>query len=385
MENLPSTEHKTQNFFSPERTLGHNALRYSGRQAAAGYELAMPDVSEERRDLLASEMRISKWNAISSLEAVRSHLTEHKGAKEAMLAHYLNSLAPQVIVDSIRYRETLQTEPLSWNTWLAEHASDDEILYLAQEHETVMLQHAENERVASDITALGDQFSREVNRIYEKGYLGSEPKNLQSLTVLFGDIFDTYLRERGGYYSSLTSEIVIGQGYKGTKNTFVEEARAELPLILMHEWVHGLLSTALEDATSPLASRWINEATTEILSKKIRRGSGENVVEDRIYIHERQLLGILLKPSQNPVETYIHMTKSFSGTDDDRATFVQEVDNLWGATDTIKKVSARLLFEERQIAAGQPIDRMVEVTALNRVTSNLREAPDTILLRPMDA
>ena len=385
MENLPNTEHTIQNFFSPERTLGHDALRYSGRQAVAGYKLAMPGVSEENRDLLSTEMRISKWNAINSLELVRSNLTKYEGAKEVMLARYLNSLAPQVIVNSIRYRETLQNEPLSWNTWLAEYASDDEILDLAQEHEKVLLQHAENEQVASDITMLKSQFDREVNRIYEKGYLGSEPKKSQSLRVLFGDIFDTYLRERGGYYNLLTNEIVIGQGYKGTKNTFVDEARAELPRILMHEYVHGLLGTALEDTTSPLASRWINEATTEILSKKIRSGMGENVDEDRIYIHERQLLGTLLGPSLNPVETFLFMAKSFSGTNDDRAAFAEEVDKLWRTTDVISKVSAALSYEECQIAAGAPIDRLVEETALNRVISTLRKAPNTILLRPLDS
>ena len=383
MENLPNAEHTIQNFFSPERTLGHDALRYSGRQAVAGYKLAMPGVSEENRDLLSTEMRISKWNAINSLELVRSNLTKYEGAKEVMLARYLNSLAPQVIVNSIRYRETLQNEPLSWNTWLAEYASDDEILDLAQEHEKVLLQHAENEQVASDITMLKSQFDREVNRIYEKGYLGSEPKKSQSLRVLFGDIFDTYLRERGGYYNLLTNEIVIGQGYKGTKNTFVDEARAELPRILMHEYVHGLLGTALEDTTSPLASRWINEATTEILSKKIRSGMGENVDEDRIYIHERQLLGTLLGPSLNPVETFLFMAKSFSGTNDDRAAFAEEVDKLWRTTDVISKVSAALSYEECQIAAGAPIDRLVEETALNRVISTLRKAPNTILLRPL--
>ena len=383
MENLPNAEHTIQNFFSPERTLGHDALRYSGRQAVAGYKLAMPGVSEENRDLLSTEMRVSKWNAINSLELVRSNLTKYEGAKEVMLARYLNSLAPQVIVNSIRYRETLQNEPLSWNTWLADYASDDEILDLAQEHEKVLLQHAENEQVASDITMLKSQFDREVNRIYEKGYLGSEPKKSQSLRVLFGDIFDTYLRERGGYYNLLTNEIVIGQGYKGTKNTFVDEARAELPRILMHEYVHGLLGTALEDTTSPLASRWINEATTEILSKKIRSGMGENVDEDRIYIHERQLLGTLLGPSLNPVETFLFMAKSFSGTNDDRAAFAEEVDKLWRTTDVISKVSAALSYEECQIAAGAPIDRLVEETALNRVISTLRKAPNTILLRPL--
>ena len=385
MENLPNTEHTIQSIFSPERTLGHNALNYSSRQAAVGYELAMPGVSEERRNMLSTEMRNLKWIATTSLGSVRSNLTQYEGGKEAILARYLNSLAPQVIVNSIRYRDTLQNEPLSWNTWLADHASDDEILHLVQEHEKVLLQHAENEQVALEVTQLSTWFDQEANRIHEKGYLGSEPKNSQSLTVLFGDIFDTYLRDIGGYYSRPTSEIVIGQGYRGTKNTFVDEARAELPRILMHEYVHGLLGTALEDATSPLASRWVNEAATEILSKKIRHGSGENIVEDSVYIHERQLLGRVLKPSRHPIETCLHMSKSFSGTNDDRAAFVQEVDELWGTTDVISKVSATLSFEQCQIAAGAPINRMVQETALNRVVAMLRKAPDTILLRPLDS
>ena len=385
MENLPNTEHTIQSIFSPERTLGHNALNYSSRQAAAEYELAIPGISEERRNMLSTEMRNLKWIAARSLGSVRSNLTQYKGGKEAILARYLNSLAPQVIIDSIRYRETLQNESLSWNTWLADHASDDEILHLVQEHEKVLLQHAKNAQVALEVRLLSTRFDQEANRIYEKGYLGSEPKNSQSLTVVFGDIFDTYLREIEGYLCPLTSEIVIGQGHRGTKNTFVEEARAELPRILMHEYVHGLLGTALEDTTSPLASRWINEATTEILSKKIRSGMGENVDEDRIYIHERQLLGTLLGPSLNPVETFLFMAKSFSGTNDDRAAFAEEVDKLWRTTDVISKVSAALSYEECQIAAGAPIDRLVEETALNRVISTLRKAPNTILLRPLDS
>ena len=385
METLSNTEYTIQSIFSPDRTLGHDALNYSGRQVAAEYELAMPGISEERRNLLSSEMRNSKWFTTTSLKLVRSNLTQYEGGKEAMLACYLNSLAPQVIINSFMYHETLQSAVLSWNTWLADRASDDEILHIVQEHEKVLLQHAENEQVALGVTQLSTWFDQEANRIHEKGYLGSEPKNSQSLTVLFGDIFDTYLRDRGGYYSRPTSEIIIGQGYRGTKNTFVDQARAELPRILMHEYVHGLLGTALEDIASPLASRWINEAATEILSRKIRHSSGENTFEDSIYSHERRLLGIVLKPSRHPTETYVHMAKSFSGTDDDRAAFAQEVDKLWGTTDVISKVSATLSFEEHQIAAGAKIDRMVRETALNRVVAMLRKAPDTILLRPLDS
>ena len=370
--------------FSPERTLGYLALGYTAQHSRAVYELMATPMDIPQYDDIQREVRTSISFAKAELVTAREKLTMFDGPKEALLSQYLNGMAPPLVKHSLYYQSVLRDTQLTWNQWLGEHATDDEILLLLSEHQNVMVDHATNEDIEKQIQVLQDKFMFARDRQQKLGFFGRDLKDPSDVSIVYGDIFDTYLNEAAGYYTPSGQSIVLGQGHKTTRETYTQEARQELRRVLTHEWVHALVGKSREDFTSPLASRWINEAKTEMISRTIREASGEKVVEDNTYIDERQLLADILSPAKDPEVVDTIMTRAFSGSDSDRDSFVQVVDQLWHAKNVIEKVSDAIAFEEKRLAGSKTPDRAIEIAAIQKVRAAFKKDPHTILLRGVD-
>jgi len=340
--------------FSPERTLGSYAM--------ANQHLSIED-----------------WLVDNTLDSARTTMTQYQGPLGDMFERYMNGIVPPLAFASVRQQEVLQNKKLSWREWLMTYAEESEIFDILEVHNSVLQQHAASEAIAQDIDTLQTKFISALHLMNDRGLIASHPEHPSSFPIYYGDIFDTHLKQRGGYYEDQTGEIVLGQGYKVAAQTHVEEARQELPRVLTHEWVHASLGNMLEDVYSPLSIRWLNEGFTEMVSKAIRDKSGESLEEDNVYIHERQLVESLVGPERNPEVWRYKMMRAFTGTDNDRHEFVQYIDGLWKSEDVIRKVTRAVSAEERLHAETGSLSQTVQNLALIAVRERVINNPDSIL------
>jgi hypothetical protein len=375
---------RKRELFSPELTLGFLALKSQAEYATAHYTFTHDSISPQQHAALTTRMGVAQYDTQREFDKVKLQLMGYDGVKEDLLARYLNNIVPLDIIDSIKTHQLPGDKELSWREWFSGYASDDQLYRIVAEHNAVLLNHTQNDEIHHDIDSLLKGFLGGVDSLENEDRIGSEPKHPLLVAIHYGDIFDTFLRERAGYYDSHDEQIVLGQGHLYGKNGFVQEARNELPRVLTHEWVHGLLGKSLKDVTSPLASRWINEAITESISRNIRRHAGEVVVEDNTYRDERRLLAQLVRPFKSGDFISKMLFRAYTGTEDDREALVEIIDEAHGAKDVIEKVTQATIMEQTRIAKGGEVDRAVEVAAIQKVVQQFQTNPDAILLRGVD-
>jgi hypothetical protein len=335
--------------FSPTRTLGFSALQ------SRGFDPTFENQILESRRVL----------------------TSYEGVKGDVLERYLNGMAPLMLTSSIKFQEELRGTKLSWKQWLHNYATNDEIQALLSEHGDVLKMHANSEGIAKDIDALQMQFTRTIAYYDDIGSFGMTPEDSNTVPIMYGDIFDTILQERGGYYESGLNEIVLAQGYTGGISSYVDEARRELPRVLTHEWVHALVSRSYAVPTSSFRYRWVNEAITETISKQIRKQACEQDVEDNVYIEERTLLGGLLRPAKNGPQIRKMMVKAYAGDAEHRDDFEQAMDSMWGSRNVLRKVSIAVVDEEARlqkegIMSGRTLERVAVQAVIARLTHDSR-------------
>lgn len=363
-----SGEHdRKRELFNPELTLGFFALKSHAEYTTAQYMSTHDSISPQQHTALTTSMAVAQYDTQRELDKVKRQLVSYDGAKEDLLARYLNSIVPLDIIDSIKKHQLPGDKELSWRQWFSSYASDDQLYRIVAEHNAVLLGHTENADVHQDIDSLLSGFLGGIDSLENGNRIGSEPKHPLLVAIHYGDIFDTFLKERAGYYSSSDEQIILGQGHLYGRSGFVTEARNELPRVLTHEWVHGLLGKSAKDATSPLSSRWVNEAITESISRNIRRHAGEVVVEDNVYIDERRLLAQLVQPFKSGDFIAKMLFRAYTGTRDDREALVEIIDEAHGAKDVIEKVTQAITMEQTRIAKGGGVDRAVEVAAIKKV------------------
>lgn len=375
---------RERELFNPALTLGYSALESNGRRALSSYTLHHNSISPSQHAELEHTITVSSWETLVEIEKARKVMTGYTGAVGELLDRYLNGLVPLHIFDSIKKYSTSEGKEISWTQWLRQYASQDEVMQILFEHAAVLHAHATNERIKENINALQSSFVDGIDWLQSTDRIGSEPKNPTEVSIHYGDIFDTYLKEQAAYYFSPESKIVLGQGHRTSRNTFVNEAIREQPIVLTHELVHGLLGKALYDTTSPLSERWIDEAMTELISRVMRERAGEDHITDEFYLEERALLAELIKPFERDPFILKMLSRAYTGTSGDRESVVELFDGVYGAKDVLEKVTAAISWQEKNIAGGKPINRAVEQAAVISVTETFRKDPEAILLRGVD-
>ena len=376
---------RTRDLFNPHLTLGFFALEKSAQNAEATYQLFMNPGSQHEETELLKVIATNQSEAQKNITVARNALASDYGPKNTILTAYLNTIAPKAIADPVRKIQNTYVAENAWSVWVRDCATDEQILDVLAEHSAVILEHTENTRIHQRIDVLSKNVLDSIDYLDGRGHIGSEPRHPDGLAVYYGDIFDTYIKGRAGYYETAGfNHIVLGQALTRGEGGFAGTAMNTLPSVLTHEWVHGLLCRSWADTSSPLATRWINEAVTEMLSRKIRTHGGETVFEDNTYISERLLVAEILRPFNDQRAAEADLFRAYTGTDDDRQLFVEKVDAVFDAKDVLEKVTVAIAMAEKRLAKRMPVDRRIECDAINEITRTLLAEPENVLLRGID-
>lgn len=378
---------------SPERTLGHAAVAQSNIRAAL-IELmnTHPEDSDEYRALQIDHSRVL-YQTKYELEEVRRTVAAVDDAPEQIMDRYLQLAMPAYLLSLRAYYAGPNQEEASWKETLS-RVNDDELLSIVQRHNYIVEQQATSENIDLSFEIQKHLFIRASNRLYDEGYLTLLPKDVESIELVIGDVFDMAMKERGGYYQPGGSEVAIRQGmvtersdhkwlflYKNEKALL-----KDMPVILMHELVHAVLCRTYEVPGNPLAARWINEAMTETVSQLMQRKNGIPVGELQAYSYERQLMELLLSKSVLPyAEAFKLMTRAFSGEDADTTAFTILMNESFDADDVLEKINHAITFEEdRLIREGHARDRSVQIDAVGVVYKKMNTDPSLVLLQGAD-
>jgi len=194
------------------------------------------------------------------------------------------------------------------------------------------------------------------------------------------------MKERDGYYQLGTQEVVLRQGERTDRGKNEQSIMNDFQSSLTHELVHATVSYSYEAPGNPLAARWLNEAQTEETSRLFQYDAKLPVVRKDIYADERALRKLLLsKSTLPPLEASKLLMRAFTGNDEDTTAFVQHIDEAWGATDVIEKISQAISLEEsRFVKRDHKLIRAGEVKALQAVHKKLSTNPNTVLLPGID-
>ena len=313
------------------------------------------------------------------LDKVRTTLVTIAPDKRHILEEYLEKITPRRMQRLVR----ANTDP-SWSAWIAQRASEDALLRIVEENHAVVEVHAAHEGVRNDIDALQGSFMATLDGMQQDGYIPTDPRPASAAVIRFGDIFDTHLTARPAYFEADSSTIFIGQGYRGPRDTFVQEMRTELYRIVPHELVHGLLCRSYYDVTSPLSVRWFNEGATEIISKEIRTRMGQSGIEDDVYINERMLIAEIMRPIDDMTYMTRILARAYTGNAEHRDEFLDVIDKMHGTKDVIEKISTVIELEKNRNMSQGYHAAYAEVLALRATRLKLMSQPKDILLKGVD-
>jgi len=370
---------------SPERTLGYAAVARANKQAGVIAQMNGYSEGSGEYNTLNKLQSLFLYETKYELKSVRDTLQQIEGRDEDIMSRHFGSIVSQYVFGLLGQHDQPNGPEISWKRWLAERATDEELLNILQQHNYIVEQQATSQRVGLAFEISKHFFATTVSDLHEAGDISVPLKNIDEITLVVGDVFDTLMKERSGYYQPGVAEVVLAQAQIGDENAREAALLREFPRVLTHELVHALLCQTYEVPGNPLAARWINEAQTEVLSRLIRQAQGLTVKEDKVYQSERDLRELLLSKASDPVYAAKLLMRAFTGEDQDTDMFVAHINAAWGADDVMEKIHQAVGFEERRLAVpGMPIDRLVHIEALRVIHQRLRDTPEKILLPGID-
>lgn len=393
---------------SPERTLGYAAVAQANKHASVIDQMGSHVEGSRAYRLLNSLQGNLRFDMACELQHVRATLRQIEGREEDIMGRYFNETVSQYVFNVIKQHERPKSPEVSWKHWLTELADDEVLLNILQQHNYAVEQQATSQRIELAFEISKHFFATTVSDMYENGDIALPSKRIDEIDLVVGDVFDTLMKERSGYFQPGVAEVVLAQGQQGAKRPGeqqqprqrltprqvreqVQQDREqallkEFPRVLTHEFVHALLCRTYEVPGNPLAARWINEAETEVLSRLIRQAQGLTVKEDKVYQPERELRELLLSKAPNPEFAAKLLMRAFTGEEHDTDIFVAHINTVWGADDVMEKIHQAVAFEEKRLVIpGVSIDRLVHAEALRVVHERLRDTPEKILLPGVDS
>jgi len=364
---------------SPERTLGHSAVAQANEQAALAEQMTTHEPASESYQALQASSDKLVDNVQTELRLVREAISVLGATAEATMTHYFDTTAPKHIRHMLGRSDGSTQTTVEWKEWLTANATNDELLNVLQGHNYVVEQQATSEYIALALDVHKHRFITTANKLYEAKALGLPPKDIDELDLVIGDVFDTQMKERAGYYHPDRTEVVVMQGQESSQYRRDVAVERSFNQVLTHEFVHALLCRSLEIPSSPLAARWLNEAQTEATSRYIRWVNNYPVAEDGVYRAERMLRKSMLQGTPDIVHSERLLLRAFTGTPQDGAIFADHIDAAWGVHDVIDKISRAVALEETQLTpAGKAKNYAIQAAAVIAVNEKLKTDPKKI-------
>ena len=369
--------------YTSEQTLGHEAVLLAQKQAAILGEMSMLSEDDDSYNLYNVLEKSLRNDSIFELADTRNQIRSINDYNEQYLERYMNSESAESHMGTImRIAEQKAGRDLSWKEWLAEYASEAELLSFLQYHNHIIEQQQTDPDAYEHISEEKRMFMSAVEQLRAAGTLvkieGSIPADEVELIV--GDIFNMIMQERTGFYNIGVDEMYIQQGYEMGPRGRMKEYLHNVRHIAVHELVHAVLGESFKQFDTPIAARWINEAVTEALTIRIDELNGFKDT-GLTYHAERNLLELLLSKSTN-VDLGMKLAyRAFSGTLDDREAFLAYLDIVWDSSDVLEKVNQAIGLEEVRLAGSvRKVNSVIRVAAINVVHANLVTDPSKILL-----
>jgi len=228
--------------------------------------------------------------------------------------------------------------------WLAdrEHgASDAQLLNFTADHLDRLLRHRHNSEDMETIRwAKADYVAKVQDNVTQKRYDPQALKTLERVKdaeVVIGDVWDTHIIGRNGYYLWGRNFVVVGQ------RVYADEAA--------HDEMHQTVIHELDHLQFPLkksGARWRTEAQAEHNTQSLVHGQWEEFDPDnrqpdsKIYYQERRLMGILLTQGRRVIPADV-ATRAHTGPQHGRskAAFNRALEESW-TPDTPAWVDARV-------------------------------------------
>lgn len=266
-----------------------------------------------------------------------------------------------------------QSPESSWRTWLSTEASDEYLINFLQWHVNTMEQRAIDPEVQQKHELSRKKYKESLAVGIREGWLHEDAQEAIAKTdeihIYEGDIFDTFLKDIGGYHTAGSKDVVLGLA--------VGQASVN------HELNHAVLGD--------FSSRWRREAATEHIASALTFGAPEVMDPDKrnderhIYTEERALFAALLSEGQEIVPVRL-MTRAYSESlDSDAAKNELEaaIDKAWrhilpngaSATELLDNYVNEL--ENKLLKQGETLSQ-AEVHALNTALSDLQTQPEII-------
>ena len=312
------------------------------------------------------------------LDSIRSAFSKFSDSKRRALDSYLDKSAPSFLIEL--FKETARDEEdkyLSWSTWFADVATDGQIVEFFQWHVDVLSEQAKSKNLEAAITHEKDEYKEVVRKGAKEGWLHESAAQtvtkIDDTNVLVGDIFDTLLEAVGGYSAADFKTVVIAPGVGSNPAQREKFLLSNVERYVRHEFNHAVLGS--------MPYRWLREALTEHIALATKYGRPDVVYplsrpEDTYrYKSERSLLYVLLERGSKQIPASL-ATRAYSDPDgiegDAYKEFVRQIDESWGAPNTLGRIQHRLQEYEALISEDQTLSRAtVEARAVQKVHNDL--------------
>lgn len=206
-------------------------------------------------------------------------------------------------------------EKTSWYSWLADSASDEQLLNFLQWHTARLEQKNADPEVQKQIHDYKQKYKDRFREGLSEGWGGERVHDaiarIEDIPVYIGDVFDLGRKEAHAYHDSGSGVVVVGT---------IQDRR-----LMFHELNHPSFRWG---------PRWRNEALTEHTALVLEDGEpdimrpGARTVKGEHYYGEIQLYNYVLRGGQYKIPPS-RAIKAFTGTPEDRRELEADVDASW--------------------------------------------------------
>ncbi|HET7673684.1 MAG TPA: hypothetical protein VFK11_04200 [Candidatus Saccharimonadales bacterium] len=286
----------------------------------------------------------------------------------------------------------------TWHSWLTEQADDEQLMNFLQWNIYFTEQQQLDAEANHEIESEREEYKEGIRRGIEEGWLHDDAlfaiDQVDNIAVVIGDVFDTQLKDRGGYHTRSTKFIVIGGATNLPAPGDYGSLYMNIKRTAKHEFNHAVLGE--------FGHRWINEALTEHIASVMKYGQLERVAPNSrrdpfpgAYNEERELLDYLLKQGSREVPVEL-ATRAYSEYPDedvcyDREKFIDAIDDAWShlvpeGTSAFIELSFHIeSLEEKYVDEGMPPIKAGS-RAAKEVLDGLKESPEELFssIRPKE-
>jgi hypothetical protein len=344
-----------------------------------------PEATAKAADSHGQMKQYAERDLAANLIGLRMSLREMPAEKATVIDKYFEHGVPDILR---RGNKGHSDAPRPWNEWLADSylgASDAQLLNLLQWHVNSMDEIAEHPDVTAEVASLRGEYRQKVGQALADGWLvqrhqGDHMAKLDDIEVRFGDVFDTLLQNRLGYFVAGQDAVIISANRSDPDKGEAFHTVRYLRDSLMHEYNHALIQDFGKD--DPV---WMYEAMTEHINLVLKGGELEvmapefRTADRGAYADSRRLTDALLNGGSRVVPVRL-ATRDYSGGAVERKDMNVALDAAWGTYNVIKKVDAHMSQTIEAISLKQPeLDAMVVMEmAAAQTEVTLRYTPDAI-------